>query len=415
MVLRELKQFEDALMSYERALTLDPQNADAHYNRGVALQKAGRLGEALESYDRALLMAPGFADSYSAKGTALSELGRFEEAIRNYDCAIEIAPDYADAHSNKSLTLLLLGDFKSGWKCHEWRKKTFKRLGARLYPKPEWTGERDLSEKTLFIHWEQGLGDTIQFCRYVHRAEAQGAKVIFSVQDSLVRLMKYLSPTVDVIGAASIPEHFDYHVALMSLPLAFKTEADNIPTDILPYLAAEPDRRELWKERLGGHGFKIGIAWHGSMLGTELGKSFPLARLLGISKIPTVRLISLQKYDGSEQLAALPDGMKVENLGDDFDSGRDAFLDTAAVMENLDLVITTDTSIAHVAGALGRPTWVALKYVPDWRWLLRRNDSPWYPTLRLFRQEIQDDWAGVFDSMESELLAMVNATQRWEP
>jgi hypothetical protein len=394
------------MSSYDCALAIDPQNADAHYNRGVALQKMGRLEEALASYDQALRLSPDFAESHSARGTALSELGRFEAAIEDYDRAIELAPDYADAHSNKSLSLLLLGSFDPGWKVHEWRKKTFKRLGARTYPQPEWTGRQEISGKTLFIHWEQGLGDTIQFCRYAMLAEARGTKVILSVQDGLVRLLKDLSQTLEIIGSQSVPAKFDYHIALMSMPLAFKTDAGNIPAAV-SYLRAEPERSVEWRTRLGDHGFKIGIAWHGSQLGTELGKSFPLNSLHGISKLPFVRLVSLQRHEGSEQLAALPEGMKVETLGDDFDFGPDAFLDTAAVMQTLDLVITADTAIAHVAAALGRPTWIALKRVPDWRWLLDRPDSPWYPTIRLFRQRTRDDWTNVFCEMEGELTRML--------
>ena len=413
IALRELNRLEEALSNYDRALAIDPQNADAHYNKGVALQKMNRLEEAIENYDQAIRITGNFTESWSSRGTALAELGRFDDAIANYDRAIELEPGYADAHSNKSLSLLLLGKFDSGWEAHEWRKRTYKKIGARRYPQPEWTGAQDLAGKTLFIHWEQGLGDTIQFCRYAKLAQARGARVIVSVQDGLVRLLKDLSPAVEIIDSKSTPTHFDYHVALLSLPLAFKTGGGDIPADVC-YLRAEPDRRETWKQKLGGHGFKIGIAWRGSQLGAELGKSFSIACLQGIAKLPTVRLISLQKHEGSEELAGLPEGMSVETLGEDFDCGPHAFLDTAAVMENLDLVITTDTSIAHMAGALGRPTWVALKHVPDWRWLLDRDDSPWYPTLRLFRQQRRDDWTSVFAAMERELAGKVDAQQRME-
>jgi hypothetical protein len=224
--------------------------------------------------------------------------------------------------------------------------------------------------------------------------------------------LKDLSQTVEIIDSRSTPAQFDYHAALMSMPFACKTDESNIPADI-PYLRAEPQLVEKWKLRLGDQGFKIGIAWQGSKQGVEVGRPFHVSWLLGISQLPGVRLISLQKGEGSEQLFALPDGMMVEKPGDDFDVGPDAFIDTAAVMENLDLVITTDTSIAHLAGALGRPTWVALTYVPDWRWLLDRNDSPWYPTMRLFRQQKNDDWTNVFAEMEAELSRMLEDGNDW--
>jgi hypothetical protein len=328
--------------------------------------------------------------------------------LQSYDSATRLKPDFADAHSGKSYLLLLLGEFNRGWQIYEWRKKdTANRGGLRSFSQPEWLGDENIAGKTLLIQCEQGLGDTIQFCRYAQLAEARGAKVIISTQDALMRLLKDLSPTVEIIDSSSTPANFDYHVALLSMPLAFKTDERGIPADI-PYLRAEPDRAERWRLRLGDHGFKIGVAWQGSKLGTHFGKSFQVTWLRDISQLPSIRLISLQKNEGSEQVTTLPDGMKVETLGDDFDCGPDAFLDTAAVMENLDLVITADTSIAHLAGALGRPTWVALRLVPDWRWLLDRHDSPWYPTMRLFRQQTRDDWSSVFSAMERELTRMVN-------
>ncbi|HWG03935.1 MAG TPA: tetratricopeptide repeat protein [Beijerinckiaceae bacterium] len=410
IVLRELARFDEAMESYDRALAVEPENADAQYNRGVALQKMGRPEEALDAYDWAIRSAPALAEAYSARGTALCELARFDEALASYDRAITLDPDYADAHSNKSLCLLLLGRFDSGWKAHEWRKKTFRRLGLRIYPQPEWTGRQEIAGKTLFVHWEQGFGDTIQFCRYALLAQQRGAKVILSTQDALMRLLTSLSPAIEIIDCGSTPPSFDYHIPALSLPLAFKTDACNIPAAI-PYLRADPERGRKWRQLLGDHGFKIGVVWQGSQLGTELGKSFPVAALEDISSLPGVRLVSLQKHDGLDQLASLSANMTIETFGDDFDAGSDAFLDTAAVMESLDLVITADTSIAHLAGALGRPTWVALKHVPDWRWLLDRDDTPWYPTLRLFRQKRRDDWTSVFSAMRCELASMIDATK----
>jgi hypothetical protein len=211
----------------------------------------------------------------------------------------------------------------------------------------------------------------------------------------LCRLLSTLGPAIEILGHTQAPPAFDHHCPLASLPGAFKTTLDTIPADV-PYLRAEPERVAAWRDRLSGPGFKIGVSWQGSTIKTGVGRSFPLQALRQVAAIPGVRLISLQQGTGLEQLHSLPAGMRVETLGEDFDAGPDAFVDTAAVMECLDLVITCDTSIAHVAGALGRPTWVVLKRVPDWRWMLDGKDNPWYPTVEMFRQSVDGRWEDVF-------------------
>lgn len=226
------------------------------------------------------------------------------------------------------------------------------------------------------------------------------------MQETLLRLLKGFAPGIDVVEP-SRSLHFDYHIALASMPLAFRTDEANCPSSV-PYLRAEPERVERWRERLGDHGFKIGICWQGNRNAeVDSGRSFSLRFFEPLAKLPGVRLISLQKHDGVEQLLEVPGGLQIETLGADFDNPPDAFIDTAAVMESLDLIITPDTAIAHLAGALGRPTWVALKQVTDWRWLLDRSDSPWYPTIRLFRQPFPNDWSAVFAAMESQLTALL--------
>jgi len=226
--------------------------------------------------------------------------------------------------------------------------------------------------------------------------------VIFAVQDALVQLLKTLDPGIAIQSLATRATGFDYQIALMSMPLAFRTRLETCPARV-PYLHADGERLAKWRERLGGHGFKIGICWQGKQADIDIGRSFPLRHFEAIAKLPDVRLISLQKHDGVEQLRDLPPGTRVETLGQDFDAGPHAFLDTAAVLECLDLIITSDTAVAHLAGAMGRPAWVALKCVPDWRWLLDRSDSPWYPTFRLFRQPEPGDWPNVFAAIQTEL------------
>jgi hypothetical protein len=260
-----------------------------------------------------------------------------------------------------------------------------------------WTGRENIAGKTVFLYVEQGLGDTIQFYRFVQPLLARGARVILSVQDKLVRLLDSATPRVDLVDSRTVPD-FDFHIPLVSLPLALGVAAQTIPAPV-PYLAAEAGLSARWRERIGQKGFKIGISWQGAQGGVT-SRAMPLTCFSGLARIPGVRLISLQKGIGTEQLPALA---AVESLGADFDTGPAAFLDSAAVMQNLDLVITLDSALAHLAGAMNRPVWVALKRVPDWRWLLGRNDSPWYPSMRLFRQEREGDWASVFASMEPQV------------
>ncbi len=413
IVLNELKRHAEALASCDKAISLKPDFANAHNNRGNALYNLQRPSEALESYDKVLALRPDFADAHCNRGIAFADLGRLADAAVSCDRAIALKPDNAEAYFNKSCAALLSGDFERGWQLYEWRKKTKNSPATRSFAEPVWTGAEDLFGKTLFVHWEQGLGDTLQFCRYARLAEARGATVVLSVQDALVRLLRTLSPTVTVIGGDARPAQFDYHSALLSLPLAFGTVEQSIPAEA-PYLSTDPDRARFWKERLGDHGFKVGIAWQTGVrsdTSADMARSFPLNRFEALSKIPNVRLISLQKNDGVEQLDRMPAGMKVETLGEAYDKGPDGFVDTAAIVANLDLVITADTAIAHLAGALGRPTWVVLKHVSDWRWLLDRSDSPWYPTVRLFRQPAHRDWAGAFSEMEAALSELCAAAR----
>jgi hypothetical protein len=264
--------------------------------------------------------------------------------------------------------------------------------------RPAWRGE-SLDGRSILVYGEQGLGDIIQFARYVPVLAGKGAETGFYVTAKLVRILESLPGRVRVLPSLGADRNFDYQCPLMSLPYRLGAEAANIPAT--PYLSADPQRSARWGAAIGTGGFKIGVSWHGNPIAPE--RSFPLAELYPLSQIPRVRLISLQKNQGLEQLASLPAGMAVETLGEDFDAGPDAFLDTAAVMEHLDLVVTCDTAIAHLAGALARPVWVALKYVPDWRWMLERSDSPWYPGMRLFRQGEPGGWSALFEGMTAEL------------
>jgi FkbM family methyltransferase len=410
VVLKELGRLHEALASYDRALKLEPGNPEAYSNRGVALRERGRNTEALREFDKAIELRADYSEAYNNRGTSLMALKRIDDALASYDRALEANAANAEAYKNRGICRLLAGRLSEGWADYEWRWKTKELLGRRpAIRAEEWQGQ-NLAGKRLALYSEQGLGDIIQFARYVPRLVALGANVTLLVRSPMSRLLKPLTKRVNVTNKVPPDEAFDYSCALLSIPRWLTTH--DIASSV-PYLGAEEELVARWKERVGTHGFKIGIAWQGSPHGKiDSGRSIPLSSFVPLARIPGVRLISLQKEHGLEQLADVPEDVKIELLGADFDSGPDAFIDTAAVMMNLDLIITSDTSIAHLAGALARPTWVALKYVPDWRWLLDRADSPWYPTMRLFRQKTDGDWKTVFENIESELSRTIAAIAR---
>ncbi|MGE0573584.1 tetratricopeptide repeat protein, partial [Reyranella sp.] len=350
----------------------------------------------------AVALAPGDADAHANRGATLLGLKRFDEALACYDRSLALRPGEGEAAWNKAQLLLLRGDLVQGLPLYEERRRKpeFPSVGDAAVP--SWRPDMALAGRTVLVHWEQGMGDTIQFCRYLRPLAAQAGRVLFAPHRPLAALMHGLGPGLSIVDPDDPALSYDLRLPLLSLPLAFATTLDTIPGDV-PYLGAEPERVERWRRRLGEGGLRIGICWQGNPSLVDRGRSFPLAALAGLARRPGTRLISLQKGHGVEQFAALPDGMTVETLGGDFDAGPDAFLDSAAVLQSLDLVITSDTAMAHLAGALARPVWVALKQVPDWRWFLDRPTSPWYPTMTLFRQKQRGDWAGVFDEMAGRL------------
>jgi tetratricopeptide (TPR) repeat protein len=403
-VLGALERFEDALRSLDKAASLNPRNPGIHHNRGVTLWNMERHADAIAAYDQALALAPN-AVTLSNKANTLQELLRLDEAMAAHDRAVAMNANHPSSHWNRAQGKLLQGQWQDGLEEFEWRKQRPEGRAEFLnVPQPQWLGDSDLAGKTLLIRAELALGDTLHFVRYAALAQERGARVILAVQKPLVPLLSaHLVPPVEqVIGKDEPLPAFDLHVATMSLPFAFRTRVDTAPARV-PYLKADEARVAQWREKLGEGGFKIGVSWRGAGGVHDRGRSYPLKLLAGLAAMPGVRLISLQKGDGLDQLEDLPDGMTVETLGDDFDSSSGAFLDTIAVMENLDLVISSDTSIAHLAGALARPIWMATKFAPEWRWLLNRSDSVWYPTMRLFRQDKAGDWATVFAAMETAL------------
>jgi len=399
--LANLNRPREALDSYDKALALKPDFAGAYSNRGAALSALQRPLEALASFDKAIRIEPALAQAYNSRGSVLAELKRFDEAMASYDKAIALKPDYAEGHANKGLLLLLQQRFVEGWQFYQTYRKILQARDNASPPWSDWQREDDIAGKTLLVESADGFGDAIQFCRYVELAEAKGAKVILSLERRLMRLFRGLTPAVQLVDRKSPPPRFDKHISLFGIGQVFSPDICGFAANI-PYLRAEPERVRKWQNIIGTEGFRIGICWRGSP--ADLNRSFAVGCLEPIANIAGLRLISLQKGFGVEELQSLPRGMIVESLGDGFDAGPDAFIDAAAVIENLDLVIAPDTAIAHLAGALGRPAWLALKYVADWRWFSDRSDSPWYPSMRLFRQQSYGDWVSVFGAMEAALV-----------
>jgi tetratricopeptide (TPR) repeat protein len=398
-----LRHPEDALASYGKAIALTPDYTDAYNNRGKALLDLRRPEEALASCDKAIAQRPDFAEAYYNRGVALDALKRPEDAVASYDQAIALKPDHAEAHWNQSLCFLLLGRFEQGWRRYEWRKRRDKPIAARSFPQPLWLGEEDIAGKTLFIWWEQGFGDTIQFSRYAKLAEARGAKVIMSVQQALRGLLKQISPTIPIINPDEVPTDFDYHCPLLSLPLAFGTTLATIPAQ-RQYLKGDEELRLAWSARLPPKTKpRIGVVWSGTTTHkNDQNRSMELEQILPILS-SDADWICLQKEVRERDVAGLRQLGRIAFFGDDL---RD-FSDTAALLDLMDLVITVDTSVAHLAGAMGKPVWVLLPYNPDWRWLLDRADSPWYPSARLFRQQQFGNWAGVIDRVKDELPSVI--------
>jgi tetratricopeptide (TPR) repeat protein len=447
-LLMRLQRPSEALSNFASVLTLAPQDYEAHLLHGVALAMMQRYEEALPSFDRALALAPRSAEVLNNRGVALGQLGRHEEALTSFGAAVDIAPGYIEAHTNaantlttlqrhseavryfdralsmkpqdgylqwgKARALLSLGDFRNGWPLYESRLQLeHLRPLQRHRDLERWQGWESIDGKTVLVYAEQGLGDTVQFFRYVPLLEARGARVIFESQPALQSLLQSAPTRAQILPFDAPLPPFDFATPLLSLPGLLGTELDNIPGGV-PYLSAEPQRTASWKEQLAAlPGLKVGLTWQGHVEtekhGGYLGRSFGLAAAAPLAAIPGVTLISLQKGEGSEQRAEVEFGSKVLELSDPWLMGAEELLDTAALMSALDLVVTTDTFTAHLAGALGIPVWVVLSAAPDWRWLTQREDSPWYPTMRLFRQRLGRDWSEVFRQVAGELEALRTA------
>ncbi len=453
-ILLLLNRYEDALDSYDRALAIQPNYADALSNRGAVLIKLNRFEEAVTSFSQGLAIQPKSIEALSNRGNALRQLNRLEEALSSLQQALAIKPDYADAHWNEALCRLNMGDFALGWQKYEWRwkSKTFIHI-PRNFSQPLWLGQESLHNKTILLHAEQGLGDTIQFCRYATKVAALGATVILEVQPALKTLLRNITGVTRIITYGEALPRFDYHCPLLSLPLAFRTDLNSIPfaaetnatttrhsysirsisdillcgkrflssltkTNSVPasaayYIRANARQKSTWTNKLRLNtqtSPRIGLTWSGNPVHTnDHNRSIALMDFTKIINGQNqgqcknqAQFYCLQKEIRAKDQALLTKlhiQKEIVFVGNDLKD----FSDTAALIDLMDLVITVDTSIAHLAGAMGKPVWILLPFNADWRWLTKRNDSPWYPSARLFRQPAMGDWDSVINDIKQAL------------
>ena len=436
--LHALERFDAAIIHYQKALVLNPAHADTYYNLGNTFQKLNRFDDAIAIYDRVTAIDPGYALAFLNQGNALRELRLYDEAIIRYDKALSIKPDFTEAFCNRggvlkdlkrfnealasylqalsidtndaevywniSLTLLLLGNFKDGLAFYEWRKRIRNPLGNRQFPKPLWLGRESLDGKKILIHEEQGIGDIIQFSRYLPLLEARGADVIFAVSPRLGALASSLGGHIEVCAIDGPLPDFDFHCPLISLPHACNTDVSNIPATT-PYLFAHGARVADLRRDLSQNGTRkiCGLSWLSNNSATGKSRSVALSDLIDAIDSRDYIFVNLQYGDVSKEIADLraEKGVSVRSIPSiDNYHDLDGF---AALVDACDTIVTIDNTTAHMAGALNKRTFLLLPFVPDWRWLLDREDSPWYPSLRLLRQSVDGDWTDVLIALNTAL------------
>jgi tetratricopeptide (TPR) repeat protein len=435
--LQECGAFEEAVRSFQAAIRLNPGYHEAHFNLGNAYQEMGNLGSALDAYREAARVCPGFPAAHNNLGGILQRRGNLEEAeqsyaaalrldpryekahnglglvrferghiaaaIEHYRHALQLKPDFAEAHLNLALALLVTGRLREGWQEYEWRKRAGTlRIEWRHQDKPLWRGE-PLAGKTILLHAEQGLGDTIQFARFACVLAAQGARVLLEVEPPLYELCGRSLSGVEVFATGEPLPAFDCQCPLLSVPRALDVTLETIPAPV-PYLFADDARASEWRRRMGAHaGLRVGLAWAGSATHRyDRNRSFPGSTLRPLLQVGGTQFYSLQKGPAAAQARTLDAGDALIDWSDELAT----FADTAALVAHLDLVVTADTAVAHLAGAMGKPVWVLTPFAPEWRWLLERADTPWYPTMRLFRQRRAGDWHHVVEAVRAALTAL---------
>jgi Flp pilus assembly protein TadD len=399
--LREKGSLDEAVVALREAVRLKPDLHKAYNNLGNVLHEKGELDDAIIAFRAALRIKPDIAEVHSNLGNVLRDRGMVEEAIDALRQSLRLKPDFAEAHYNLGLVYLLKGEFARAWPEYEWRWRCKSIPSPRgEFDAPRWDGAA-LDGRTILLHSEAGFGDTIQFVRYAPMVASRGGKVVLECQAPLLRLMRGMPGVEQVVSTTEPLPHFDVHCPMMNLPHAFRTTMETIPATVA-YLRADPSLIESWRARVGPDDgqLKVGLIWAGNLrFRLDRTRSLQLDQLAILGRAAGIKFYSLQKGPPGEQAKKPPSGMQLINIGPELND----FSDTAAVMSSMDLILSTDTSVAHLAGALGLPVWVMLQFMPDWRWLLEREDSPWYPTMRLFRQTTWGNWADVVERVGNAL------------
>ena len=399
------QRYAEALADAERAVALRPKYIKAHNNRANALNALGRSQESLRAAERAIALDADYADAHYSRGNALARLGRHAEALKTYQRTVALNPEHAEAQWNEALTRLRLGDLIGGFDKYEWGWMRFEaaEYQRRNFPRPVWNGE-PLGGRSILVHAEQGLGDTMQMARYVPLIAARGGRVLLEAQPTLQELLKTLPGVAQVIARGEELPDFDVHCPMMHLPKVFRTELATIPAET-PYLFADAARIARWRQRLPEkRGPRVGLVWSGNKIhSNDFNRTLRFSQVAPLFAVEGIDFISLVKEVREVDAAALAADKRIVSVGPELAD----FSDTAAVVSELDLVITVDTSVAHLAGAMAKPVWILIPFFFDWRWMIERADTPWYPTARLFRQPAQGDWPSAVKAMREALRALV--------
>ena len=400
VILTEVNRTNDSYEALDKATNIKPDYAEAYSNKGNALKLLEKYDDAVKAYSKAIQLKPNYAEAYNNRGVIYKELSQMNLALKDLKKAISLKPDYPEANSTMGVTLLLTGNFSKGWEQYEWRWKDLSDPSViRSFKQPLWDGKKSLKDKSILLYSEQGLGDTIQFSRYILLIKALGAKVILETHKELLNIVGSIDSNITIILMGQTLPHFDFQCPLLSLPLKFGTGLKNIPSPNR-YIWADKRIVPKWKKKIGSQKKPlIGLAWEGNPLHkNDYNRSILLAEL--IPHLPKkYEYIGLQKDIRESNLKTLKRSSMIDNLIDN----NVSMDDTAAIIENLDIVISVDTSVAHLSASMGKPTWILLPFVPDWRWLLNRNDSPWYKSVKLFRQEKRGNWELVFKDLNKKL------------
>jgi len=403
VIFAQLGKFDQAIEDFTAAINRHNQFADAFYNRALAYRKTKNYLEAIANYTATIRLKPDHFQAYNNRGFAYRELGRFNDAIKDFIKSSKINGQFHEGYWNASLGLLAIGEYEKGWRLYEYRWSSASFTSPRRnFPAPIWLGKESLNGKTILLHSEQGLGDTLQFCRYVPLVEKLGGQVILEVEKPLIGILQSLSRKVQIIEKSTPLPDFDYHCPLMSLPLAFATTLETIPSKC-PYLTVNESRVKFWKAKLGSaEKPRVGVVWRGnSAHANDFNRSISLHYIVTILS-PEIDWISLQKDPSPEETETLKKTTKINNLGDVFTD----FAETGAICKSMDAILSVDTSIAHLGGALGVPVFLLLPYIADARWFLDRNDSPWYPNTNIFRQTPHRDWTRPIQEANREIIKM---------